>query len=214
MNYPNPAPPVRVAVIEDKLAFRRGIRAILEMTPGVDCTGIYATAEEALEAIPHSSTQVALMDLNLPGKSGIECTRELKRLSPGMQIVMLTIEEDNDRVFSALRAGASGYLLKTATPVEIIEAIELVARGGSPMTAIIARRVVESFHGAPNRGLARESLSEREIEVLEKIARGRRIKEVAMDLNIGVTTVQTYLRRIFEKLQVNSQAEAVAKYLH
>lgn len=205
--------PIRVAVVEDKPVFRRGLKAIFDLTPGIDCVGMYATGEEALREIPRSTPDVVLMDLNLPGCSGIECTRELKRLRPASQVVMLTIEEDSERVFAALRAGAAGYLLKAATPAEILEGIELVARGGSPMSAIIARRVVESFHGAEPLPPERQTLSEREIEVLEGIARGKRIKEVAASLGLSTTTVQTYLRRIYEKLQVHSQAEAVAKFL-
>jgi DNA-binding NarL/FixJ family response regulator len=204
---------IRVAAVEDKLAFRRGLEAILDLTPGIECVGMYATAEEALREIPKATPDVVLMDLNLPGLSGIACTRELKRLRPKAQVVMLTIEEDNERVFAALRAGAAGYLLKTATPGEITEAIQLVAQGGSPMSAVIARRVVESFHGAAEPSAAKETLSPREVEVLQRIARGKRIKEVATDLGLSVTTVQTYLRRIYEKLQVNSQAEAVARFL-
>ena len=204
---------IRVAVVEDKAVFRRGLGAIFELTPGIDCVGMYATAEEALREIPKAAPEVVLMDLNLPGLSGIECTRELKRLRPASQVVMLTIEEDSERVFAALRAGAAGYLLKAATPAEILEGIELVAQGGSPMSAVIARRVVESFHRNADPSPSKETLTPREVEVLEGIARGKRLKEVAAELGLGVTTVQTYLRRIYEKLQVHSQAEAVAKFL-
>ena len=207
------ADPIRVAVVEDKVAFRRGLGAIFELTPGIECVGMYATGEEALREIPKVAPDVVLMDLNLPGLSGIECTRELKRLRPSSQVLMLTIEENSERVFAALRGGATGYLLKAATPAEIIEGIQLVAQGGAPMSAVIARRVVESFHGAQDRSEAKEQLTEREIEVLEGIAQGKRIKEVAAELGLSATTVQTYLRRIYEKLQVHSQAEAVAKFL-
>jgi DNA-binding NarL/FixJ family response regulator len=207
------ASPIRLAVVEDNFAFRRGLRALFDLTPGLDCVGMYATAEEALREIPKAAPEVVLMDLNLPGLSGVECTRELKRIWPPAQVVMLTIEDDSERVFAALRAGATGYLLKAATPVEIIEGIQLVARGGSPMSAVVARRVVDSFHRANDPTAAKATLSTREIEVLEGIARGKRLKEVATDLNLSVTTVQTYLRRIYEKLQVHSQAEAVAKFL-
>jgi len=172
-----------------------------------------ANGEDALREIPKAMPEVVLMDLNLPGMSGIECTRELKRLCPSVPVVMLTIEEDSERVFAALRAGAAGYLLKAATPVEIIEGIQLVARGGSPMSAVIARRVVESFHGVSEPSTASASLSKRESEVLQHIALGKRIKEVAAELGVSDTTIQTYLRRIYEKLQVHSQAEAVAKFL-
>jgi DNA-binding NarL/FixJ family response regulator len=204
---------IRLVVVEDNLSFRRGLRALFNLTPGIECVGMYATAEEALREIPEATPEVVLMDINLPGLSGIECLCELKRLRPASQVVMLTIEEDNERVFAALRAGAAGYLLKAATPAEILEGIQLVAQGGSPMSAVIARRVVESFHGARQRPSSNLTLSEREAEVLEHIARGKRIKEVAAELELSATTVQTYLRRIYEKLQVHSQAEAVAKFL-
>ncbi len=207
------ANPIRVAVVEDKAPFRRGLQAIFELTPGIDCVSMCGTGEEALREIPRAAPDVVLMDLNLPGLSGVECTRELKRLCPAMPVVMLTIEEDSDRVFAALRAGATGYLLKAATPVEIIESIQLVAQGGSPMSAVIARRVVESFHGAAEPSTSNASLSKRETEVLERISLGKRIKEVASELGVSETTIQTYLRRIYEKLQVHSQAEAVAKFL-
>ncbi len=204
---------IRLAVVEDNLPFRRGLRAIVDLTPGIECVGMYATGEEALRELSRAAPDVVLMDLNLPGMSGIECTRELKRLRPATQVLMLTIEDDSDRVFAALRAGATGYLLKAATPAEILDGIQLVGQGGSPMSAVIARRVVESFHGKDGSPAAKDSLSEREAKVLERIARGKRIKEVAAELDLSVTTVQTYLRRIYEKLQVHSQAEAVAKFL-
>ena len=204
---------IRVAVVEDNLAFRRGLRAIFDLTPGIECVGMCASGEEALREVPKVCPDVVLMDINLPGISGVDCGRELKRLRPATQILMLTIEDDNERVFAALRAGATGYLLKAATPGEILDGIQLVARGGSPMSAVIARRVVESFHSACQPAAGRESLTEREVEVLERIARGQRVKEVAADLGLGASTVQTYLRRIYEKLQVHSQAEAVARFL-
>jgi DNA-binding NarL/FixJ family response regulator len=204
---------IRLAVVEDKPAFRRGLGALFDLTPGLDCTGMYATGEEALQEIPKAPPDLVLMDLNLPGMSGIECTRELKRLLPNVQVLMLTIEEDSERVFAALRAGATGYLLKAATPAEIVEGIQLVARGGAPMSAVIARRVVESFHGRSDPEASSMNLSKREQEVLQKLASGKRIKEIAAELDLGETTIQTYLRRIYEKLQVSSQAQAVAKFL-
>jgi DNA-binding NarL/FixJ family response regulator len=213
MNPPNSTGAIRLAVVEDNLPFRRGLRSLLDLTPGIECVGMYATGEEALRELPKVAPDVVLMDLNLPGLSGIECTLELKRLRPAAQVLMLTIEDDSERVFAALRAGATGYLLKAATPAEILDGIQLVAQGGSPMSAVIARRVVESFHGMGGSSAAKDSLTAREVEVLDRIARGRRIKEVAAELGVGVTTVQTYLRRIYEKLQVHSQAEAVAKFL-
>ena len=213
MNPPNSTGAIRLAVVEDNLPFRRGLRSLLDLTPGIECVGMYATGEEALRELPKVAPDVVLMDIHLPGLSGIECTRELKLLRPAAQVLMLTIEDDSERVFAALRAGAAGYLLKAATPAEIMDGIQLVARGGSPMSAVVARRVVESFHGANAPSSSKDALSQREIAVLEGIARGRRLKEVAADLDLSITTVQTYLRRIYEKLQVHSQAEAVARFL-
>lgn len=213
MTTPDSTNTIRLAVVEDNLSFRHGLRAIFDLTPSIECVGMYATGEEALRELPRVAPDVVLMDLNLPGLSGIECTRELRRLRLSAQVLMLTIEDDNDRVFAALRAGAAGYLLKAATPGEIFEGIQLVAQGGSPMSAVIARRVVESFHGTNAPSSSKDALSQREIAVLEGIARGQRVKEVAAALDLSVTTVQTYLRRIYEKLQVHSQAEAVAKFL-
>jgi DNA-binding NarL/FixJ family response regulator len=204
---------IRVAAVEDKLAFRRGLQAILGLTANVECVGMYSSAEDAVQQLPLLQPQVVLVDLNLPGASGVECTAKLRKTIPAIQIIILTIEADGERVFAALRAGASGYLLKTATPGEIISAIELVAQGGAPMSALIARRVVESFHGQAAVSLASERLSPREKQVLDRISHGRRVKEVATDLGISTATVQTFLRRIYEKLQVNSQAEAVARFL-
>ncbi len=202
---------IRVALVDDKAAFRRGMGAVLQLTHNLDCCGVFGAGEEVIPDLVALKPDVVLMDLNLPGVSGIECTRELKKRAPSIQIVMLTIEEDTSKVFAALRAGASGYLLKTANPNEILAAIELVAAGGSPMSASIARCVVESFHGAPEPSPQLESLSPREKQVLELISQGRRHKEVAAELNLSVATVQTYLRRIYEKLQVRSQSEAVAR---
>src|ERR1035441_3870296 len=124
MALPNVSEIIRLAVVEDNLPFRRGLRAIFDLTPSIECVGMYATGEEALRELPRVAPDVVLMDLNLPGLSGIQCTQELKRLRPAAQVLMLTIEDDSDRVFAALRAGAIGYLLKAATPVEILEGIQ------------------------------------------------------------------------------------------
>jgi len=213
MNLAETSRRIRVAVVEDNAAFRRGLLAIFGFMPDLECVGMCPSGEEALRELPRWEMDVVLMDINLPGISGVETARELKRMRPATQILMLTIEDDSERVFAALRAGAAGYLLKAATPTEIIEGIQLVARGGSPMSAVIARRVVESFHGQTTPGDEKSNLTPREREVLQSIASGRRVKEVAADLGVSPTTVQTYLRRVYEKLQVHSQAEAVAKFL-
>jgi DNA-binding NarL/FixJ family response regulator len=154
------------------------------------------------------------MDINLPGMSGVECVRQLKPLLPTTQFVMLTVYEDSDHIFNALTAGAAGYLLKQTPRAELVAAIEEVHRGGSPMTSNIARKVVQSFQQTGPSPREMENLSPREQEVLDLLARGFLYKEIAESLTLSVPTVNTYIRRIYEKLQVRSRAQAVAKYLH
>jgi DNA-binding NarL/FixJ family response regulator len=193
---------------------RDGLAAILEGTPGFQCVCACATAEEALDAIPRATPNVVLMDINLPGDSGIACVRALKQQQPALQIVMLTVETDSQRVFESLEAGASGYLVKNVPPAGILEAIAEVQRGGAPMSGLIARLVVQTFHrrhdSSPN---ATERLTEREQDILRLFAAGHRTKQVAADLGIGDATVETHVRRIYDKLHVRSRAEAVARYL-
>jgi len=160
---------------------------------------------------------VVLMDINLPGMNGVECVRKLKALLPSTQVMMLTVYEDTENIFNALAAGANGYMLKRTPTKELIEAIREVHRGGSPMTAHIARLVVQSFQKpvapAPASGGELAELSEREQQVLDLLAQGLIYKEIADKLNIGYETVHTYIRRIYEKLQVRTRTEAVAKFL-
>lgn len=181
---------------------------------GFSCLSDHATAESALVRLPAQRPQVVLMDINLPGLSGIECVRRLKPQLPDTQFVMLTVYEDADHIFDALAAGASGYLLKQTPRDELLTALKDVHAGGSPMTSNIARKVVQSFRkhqiGAP----AGEELSRREHEVLDLLAHGFLYKEIADSLGICVPTVNTYIRRIYEKLHVHSRAQAVAKYAH
>ncbi|MGH7980563.1 MAG: response regulator, partial [Limisphaerales bacterium] len=169
-------------------------------------------AEEALKELPSVKPDVVLMDINLPGMNGVECVRHLRKLLPELHIIMLTVYEDTDNIFEALAAGASGYLLKRTTSQELINSIRDVQRGGSPMTAHIARKVVQSFQkNAPTH--AAENLSEREQQVLDLLSHGLMYKEIAEKLQISYETVHTYIRRIYEKLRVRTRTEAVAKFL-
>ena len=153
------------------------------------------------------------MDINLPGMNGVECVRRLKQVSPQIQFIMLTVYEDTENIFNALAAGATGYMLKRTPQKELLEAIREVQRGGSPMTTHIARKVVQSFQQAPASGQPTEALSPREQEVLELLSHGLIYKEISEKLSISYETVHTYIRRIYEKLQVRTRTEAVAKFL-
>jgi DNA-binding NarL/FixJ family response regulator len=154
------------------------------------------------------------MDIHLPNMSGVECTRRLKELCPTLQILMLTVYEDNERIFSALKAGAGGYLLKRADPADILHAIQEVKQGGAPMSSQIARRVVQSFREAAQDELKVEALSQREEEILQHLSKGYSTKEIADRLSVSVNTVRTHLQHIYHKLHVRSRTEAVVKFLH
>jgi DNA-binding NarL/FixJ family response regulator len=204
---------ITVSIVEDNDQLRGTLARVIERAEGFQCLGQHASAEAALAALPKESPQVVLMDINLPGMNGVECVRRLKPLLPAAQVVMLTVYEDTENIFNALAAGASGYLLKRTPRAELLEAIREVQRGGSPMTAHIARKVVQSFQRAPAAPLSAESLSAREQEVLDLLSQGFLYKEIADKLGISYETVHTYVRRIYEKLQVRTRTEAVAKFL-
>lgn len=204
---------VTVAIVEDNADLRGTLARVINRAPGFQCVGQYGDAESALTGLPNDKPRVVLMDINLPGMNGVECVRRLKQVLPATQVVMLTAYEDTDNIFGSLEAGASGYLLKRSKSAEILEAIKEVLEGGSPMTAHIARKVVHSFQ---NRGASPDpmaNLADREREVLDLLAQGLMYKEIADKLGIGFETVRTYVRRIYEKLQVRSRTEAVAKAL-
>jgi DNA-binding NarL/FixJ family response regulator len=205
--------PIAVAIVEDNDQLRTTLARVLNRTDGFECVSHYPSAEAALEGLPKDRPQVVLMDINLPGINGVECVRRLKPLLPDTQIVMLTVYEDTENIFNALAAGATGYLLKRTPRSELIEALHEVRRGGSPMTAHIARKVVQSFQQAPSAASPTDNLSQREQEVLDCLAQGLIYKEIAEKLGISYETVHTYIRRIYEKLQVRTRTEAVAKFL-
>lgn len=204
---------IRVAIVEDNETIRESLALILNGSPGFECGGAFRSAEEALRNIPQRPPDVVLMDINLPGQSGIECVWQLKALLPKLQIVMLTIEHDSRTVFESLKAGAAGYLVKNLPPTEILAAVEEVHRGGSPMSSQIARLLVQTFQQAGARDDVAQQLTPREQEVLELATKGYRSKEIADTLALSPQTVQTHFRNIYEKLHVRSRAEAVAKFL-
>lgn len=204
---------IRVAIVEDNDSIRESLALILDGSPGLQCSGKWRTAEEALRGIPQHRTDVVLMDINLPKQSGIECVRQLKALLPQIQIIMLTIEHDSRTVFESLMAGASGYLVKNLPPTQILAAVEEVHRGGSPMSSQIARLLVEEFQHRNPKSETTTQLSPREAEVLGLAAKGYRSKEIADALSLSPQTVETHFRNMYEKLHVRSRTEAVAKFL-
>lgn len=222
--------PIRVALVEDDEVIRESLAVLINGTPGFRCVVRCASGEIALEQLPNAAADVVLMDIQLPGISGVEAVRHLKPAHPATQFIMLTMYEDDASVFESLAAGATGYLLKRTAHAQVLEAIQDVWKGGAPMTSSIARKVVQSMQRAqaaasaaspsasppsgptvPMEGLAQ--VSPREEEVLRLLARGFRYKEIADSLGIAVETVRTHLRRIYEKLHVTSRTEAVVAYL-
>lgn len=205
--------PVTVSIVEDNDKLRETLVRVLNRAADFRCVSQYANAEDALKDLPQVKPDVVLMDINLPGMNGVECVRQLKKIAPEIQVMMLTVYEDTENIFDALAAGASGYMLKRTSSKELLEAIAEVKRGGSPMTTHIARKVVQSFQRSPAAAAATENLSEREQQVLDLLSQGLMYKEIADKLNISYETVHTYIRRIYEKLQVRTRTEAVAKFL-
>jgi DNA-binding NarL/FixJ family response regulator len=205
---------IAVSIIEDDAPARGILADWIRRTQGFRCIGVHGSGESALATLPAEKPTVVLMDINLPGMNGIECVRRLKPLLPDTQFVMLTVYEDAEHIFNALAAGASGYLLKRMPRAELLAALKDVHAGGSPMTSNIARKVVQSFQQAGAQLSETEDLSPREREVLELLARGYLYKEIAEALQISVPTVNTYIRRIYEKLHVRSRSQAVAKFTH
>ncbi|MFA7419059.1 MAG: response regulator transcription factor [Melioribacteraceae bacterium] len=205
---------IKIVLVEDKKEIRDGLNAIISGAHGFEFVAGFADAETALKEIPSLKADVVLMDINLPNMSGIECVKKLKPLLTTTQIIMLTMYDDNEHVFEALKSGASGYLLKRTSPTKILEAVEEVVAGGSPMSMQIARMVVQSFSVKPLKSNLDQKLTEREFEILGQLSKGLRYKEIADNLFISIETVRTHLRKIYEKLQVRNSTEAVLKYLN
>ena len=205
--------PITVSIVEDNDKLRGTLARVLSRAEGFQFISDYPSAEDALKGLPRDQPEVVLMDINLPGINGLECVRQLKQVMPKVLVMMLTAYEDTENIFSALAAGATGYMLKRTPQAQLLEAIREVQRGGSPMTTHIARKVVSSFQQSAPSVPPTENLSEREQQVLDHLAQGFLYKEIAEKLGISYETVHTYVRRIYEKLQVRTRTEAVAKFL-
>lgn len=203
----------RICIVEDKEDLREGMNMMLQLSEQYELAGSFANAEVALKEIPQILPAAVLMDINLPGASGIECVAALKIAFPDMLFMMCTAYEDNDKIFDSLKSGASGYILKTEGPKIIIEALDDLLAGGSPMSSSIARKVVASFTNMYKKNEVVETLSDREKMVLDQLAKGLIGKEVADVLNISWGTVRKHVQNIYKKLQVNTRVEAVNMYL-
>ncbi|MEJ0090951.1 MAG: response regulator transcription factor [Limisphaerales bacterium] len=201
-----------VIVVEDDRGLREQLVQILETASDIKCLGAFASAEEAIPQILSKNPDVVLMDIKLPKMSGIQCVAEIKKVLPAMQIIMVTVYEDSERIFRALKAGANGYLVKSSPPEQLLAAIRDVSTGGAPMSSHIANKVVRHFHLIGNSPRESENLSPREREVLELLASGFIYKEIGDKLNIGTETVRTYVKNICQKMHVRSRVEAVAKH--
>lgn len=204
---------ITISIVDDEKGLRESIETFINGSPGFRCVSAYHNAETALKHLPQDRPDVVLMDIHLPGMSGIECVEQLKAMVPKIQVMMLTVYEDTDQIFKALSAGASGYMLKRSTPARLLEAIKELNEGGSPMSSSIARKVVASFQKSGQIRDDKTNLSPREQMVLESMAKGLTYKQTADQLGISIDTIRTYVRRIYEKLHVQSRTEAVAKYL-
>jgi DNA-binding NarL/FixJ family response regulator len=202
---------IRVAIVEDLQEVADGLAAFLQYDKELTLVGNYRTAEAAEIELPLLKPDIVIMDINLPGMTGIECVAKVKALEPGIQFMMFTVYENNEQVFEALKAGASGYLLKKTSPAQIIEAVKELQQGGSPMSASIARKLVTVFQQQPTIAEEAAKLTAREKEVLELTAKGLLYKEIAHQLGIGFGTVRQHLYKVYEKLHVQNKTEAINK---
>jgi DNA-binding NarL/FixJ family response regulator len=203
---------IEVGIVEDSKTLREGFETLLNRTPGFKCVCTCATVAEALKKIPKAAPNVVLMDIQLPDATGVECTAKIKEIMPNLQIIIVTVYEDSDRIFQALRAGACGYLLKRARPEKIIAAILEAHEGGVPMTPEIARKVIGQFRQQAAAVTQMEDLTDREREVLDLVMRGYGNKVIAEQLGVTVAAVKWHLQHIYEKLHVHSRTEAALKF--
>ncbi|HSI64736.1 MAG TPA: response regulator transcription factor [Candidatus Saccharimonadia bacterium] len=206
--------PLKISLVEDDAGTREMLATLVSREADMTCLQTYSRAEDAIIGVPKEVPDVLLVDINLPGKSGIECVSELKAALPNLQMMIVTTYDDSENIFHALRAGATGYLLKRSPGAEIIAAIRDVHAGGSPMSASIARKVVAFFHKVPKKkSPGPGQLTEREEQILELLSKGLQYKEIATKLDLGVSTVRTHLHTVYVKLHVNTRTEAVVKFL-
>lgn len=202
-----------VVMVEDDRAVRENLVTLIRTDERLRLLGAFASAEEALREIPRLDPDLVVMDINLPRMSGIECVARLRLQSPRLLVLMLTVYEDDDSIFRALKAGANGYLIKRDAAEKLLEALQEVQHGGAPMSAHIARQVVQYFHRSEAPATAAERPSPREREILDLLVQGLVLKEIADQLGIGLETVRTHVNHIYQKLHVRSRTEAVVKYL-
>lgn len=205
-------PPINVAIVEDLEEIRDALQSYISIDKEMRLTGCFANAEAAIKELPKLQPDLVVMDINLPGMSGIECIREIKPLCPSCQFMMFTVYEDDEKVFEALKAGASGYMLKKHGPQKIIEALKELYNGGSPMSADIARKVVSAFHASEKNIEADYHLTKRESDILRLLAKGMLYKEIAQQIAISNNTVKQHIHNIYEKLHVQNRTEALNKY--
>lgn len=204
---------ITISIVEDNAGTREMLLKLFDRSPGLTCLRAYASGEDAVRGIPREPSEVAVVDINLPGMSGIECVARLKQLLPALQVLMLTTYEESDLIFGSLRAGANGYLLKTMPAGELVEAVRQVRAGGAPMSMQIARKVIAHFHGTKSEPGRMEQLTNRENEVLGLLAKGHLYKEISEQLGISMSTVRTHIHTIYEKLHVQTRTEAVVKFI-
>ena len=213
MELTTPPDTIKVAIIEDRREIREGLSMLIGGTPGYACTGSYRSMEEALDKIGHNLPDVVLSDIGLPGMDGIEGIRILKERHPQLLVLMLSVYDDDDRIFDALCAGACGYLLKKTPPLRLIESLREAVVGGAPMSPEVARRVITLFRDFRPPERADYQLTPHEMRLLKLLVEGHNYKTAAFELKVSVNTVSFHMRHIYEKLQVHSKSEAVAKAL-
>ena len=202
---------IQVSIVEDDLTIRETLKALFIHVPDMEIFTTHATAEDAILRLSNACPEVVIMDINLPGQSGIDCVQQLSQSCPATQFLMYTVHDDDHRVFEALKAGANGYILKESTPDQIIEAVRELRAGGAPMSALVARRVVAHMR-KPETGRTQEELSARENNVLELLAQGLLYKEIGDRMSITTGTVKQHIHRIYGKLHVQNRTEAVNRY--
>lgn len=203
---------ISISIVEDLKDIRHRIKSILDAADGFICLSAYSNAEDAVKGLPGDQPDIVLMDINLPGMSGIDCIKKIREACPSTQFMMFTIYEDSDQVFDSLSAGASGYLLKKTPPDEILSSLKELYAGGAPMSTQIARKVVNIFHHSRQQEVNEANLSAREKEVLEKLSKGFLYKEIADELGISTGTVRQHIHNIYEKLHVQNRTEALNKF--
>ncbi len=202
---------IKVAIVEDDKALSEQLGKLISLEPDLECIAIYNRSVDFLSAVSGLKADVVLMDISMPGINGIECVRQTKLSGRPLQVIMHTVFDDEEKIFDALRYGATGYILKGSSPSEIYDSIRSVFNGGSPMSSVIARKVVNSFSSRHEALKSEQQLTEKEIKIVQQLAKGLRYAEIAEKMNISIDTVRTHIRHIYEKLQVNSRTGAINK---